>query len=142
MIKKGIAISLLAILLLLPSRVFAAPDAANASPKPGWGDFDVEEEDVSYPIWAQVLLWPVNRVVDFIDIFRVDAGVGASTGGVLRVTRGLQMGYRDAGGGSLRLGLMGRHFPILLRKRVKVDLQVDFKNQVIGISAMESLPLD
>ena len=59
----------------------------------------------------KVLLYIPNRVVDFIDIFRVDVGAGPAVGGVVRVTKWAQAGYREMDPGSLRIGLHGRRFP-------------------------------
>ena len=45
-------------------------------------------------ITQRVLLYIPNRVVDFLDIFRVDVGAGPSVGGVIRVTKYAQAGMR------------------------------------------------
>ncbi len=84
------------------------------SPKRGWGSSDFVEEDDALPFWAEALLWPVNRLLDFIDVFRADLGVGPAYGGVLRLTRYGQMGYREMAPGSFRVGLLGRRAPILI----------------------------
>lgn len=92
---------------------------ANASPKRPWGDFAIKSEPESRaqsrsPWWAQVLLWIPNRVMDFIDIFKVDAGVGPSFGAVVRITRYGQVGYRSVSPLSVRAGLFGRRVPFML----------------------------
>ncbi|MCB0318938.1 MAG: hypothetical protein KDD56_09285, partial [Bdellovibrionales bacterium] len=89
---------------------------AETSPKAPWGEFSVVEEKGEYPAWAQVLLWFPNRILDAIDIFRFDVGIGASTGAVVRVTEHVQGGYREVQPGSLRLGLAGRKMPVFIEK--------------------------
>ncbi|MCB0358625.1 MAG: hypothetical protein KDD44_03290 [Bdellovibrionales bacterium] len=61
-----------------------------------------------------ILLYLPNRLLDAIDIFRVDAGVGVSVGAVARVTRYGQVGYRSVSPFSLRAGLRGRKFPMFI----------------------------
>ena len=63
-----------------------------------------------------VLLYLPNRVLDLIDIPRIDAGVGFSTGAVVRATRWGQVGYRVVSPVSLRVGLRGRHLPVFLER--------------------------
>lgn len=53
-------------------------------------------------------------MVDFFDIFRADVGVGPSTGGVVRLSRYAQLGYRTMHPFSLRAGLMGRSLPVVV----------------------------
>ncbi len=89
-------------------------DGVTASPKPGWGDFEVVEKDLSKPWWQQVLLWPVNRVLDVIDVVKFDVGVGTSFGGVARVTKYGQVGYRSVSPASLRVGNFGRRAPVMV----------------------------
>ena len=87
----------------------------DASPKQGWEDFPAEgKEDDDKPWWAAVLLWVPNRVLDFIDIFRIDVGVGPAVGGVVRITDQAQFGYRRMYPTSIRVGDMGRRLPILV----------------------------
>lgn len=92
------------------------PVTAEVSPKKGWGDFDVVEEDTELPLWHQLLLWPVNRVFDLWDIFRVDAGAGLATGGVVRITEYGQAGLRTMRPASLRIGAFGRKAPWLMER--------------------------
>ncbi len=86
------------------------------SPKPGWGDFEVIERDDSYPWWAEILLWPVNRILDFTDAFHFDVGAGTSKGGVVRITRYANAGYREVEPGSLRIGSFGRDYPVMIEQ--------------------------
>lgn len=61
-----------------------------------------------------VALYLPNRVMDFLDIFRFDVGIGASTGAAVRVTKWGQCAWRTFWPGSLRLGLRGRKLPIFI----------------------------
>jgi hypothetical protein len=71
-------------------------------------------ESRSAPWWEQALLWIPNRVADFLDIFRLDIGAGPAIGGVVRVTRFGQVGYRMMLPVSVRAGLFGREVPVLV----------------------------
>ena len=91
------------------------PDT-QVSPKPGWKTLPQRRGDrvSDAPWWAHVLLWVPNRFLDLIDVFRVDAGIGPAAGGVIRVTRHAQMGYRRMLPFSLRVGDFGRQTPFAL----------------------------
>ncbi|MGA1191821.1 MAG: hypothetical protein ACO3XO_06030 [Bdellovibrionota bacterium] len=92
-------------------------DAIHRSPKDGWGELVVvEEEKEPLPLYAEILLWPVNRVLDLVDVVRIDIGAGSSYGGVMRITRQGSVGYRKVEPGSLRVGSFGRKSPLLLEK--------------------------
>ena len=67
--------------------------------------------------WRGALLYLPNRLFDFIDIFRIDVGVGVGYGGVIRPTKYLQAGYREFEPGMLRVGLMGRRYPFLIEEK-------------------------
>lgn len=86
------------------------------SPKPGWKALPRKgsRAEHSTPWWAHVLLWVPNRLMDFIDVFRVDVGVGPAYGGVVRATQNGQAGYREMVPFSLRVGDFGRKAPFLL----------------------------
>lgn len=87
------------------------------SPKEGWGELEVvEEESEPLPFYVEVLLWPVNRFLDLIDIVRIDAGVGTSYGGVVRLTRSGSLGYRHVSPGAVRVGSFGRKPPFLIEE--------------------------
>ncbi len=91
-----------------------AQEAADPSPKEGWsGDFQVVETK-HQTVFSKILLWIPNRVMDFVDIFRVDAGVGFSTGAVVRISKYAQLGYRTMNPTSFRIGDFGRTYPWLL----------------------------
>ena len=69
-------------------------DLVPTSPKEAWGDLGAIQSGEGSPWWSDVLLYIPNRVLDLIDVFRVDVGVGASVGSVVRVTEYAQLGYR------------------------------------------------
>jgi hypothetical protein len=106
------------ILIFAPLQVgadeFPDDDLARRSPKSGWGDFTVVEEKESYAWWQHALLWLPNRFLDLIDVFRADVGLGPSVGGVIRVTRYGQAGFRTMAPGSLRIGNLGRNPPVMI----------------------------
>ena len=121
---------LLALAILILPHFALAQDpntSAEVSPKQGWGDFDVVEQDTSIPFWQEVLLWPVNRVLDFIDVFRLDVGAGATYGGVVRLSKYGQMGYRVADPGSLRIGNFGRAAPFIIEDSSEKGFGPNFK---------------
>lgn len=60
------------------------------------------------------LLYIPNRVLDILDIFRVDVGVGPSVGAVARVTKYGQVGARLMMPVSARVGLRGRKVPVFI----------------------------
>ena len=108
------------VLFGLPSASFAQaltdpPDDETviASPKAGWS-LPIPPQEASEPWWAQVLLWVPNRAMDFIDIFRIDVGVGPAIGGVVRLTQYGQIGYREMLPMSFRVGDFGRYSPVVL----------------------------
>lgn len=115
---------ILAILVMSSSLAFVPPARCessdpeietSASPKNAWGDFKVgaPPEEKHEPLWSQILLWVPNRILDFIDIFRVDVGAGMSFGAVARVTKYGQVGMRAVAPVSLRVGDFGRQVPVL-----------------------------
>ncbi|MBX7143067.1 MAG: hypothetical protein K1X79_01315 [Oligoflexia bacterium] len=130
-ISLFLAIGLGLILTLASSYAWAEPDSerVGASPKRPWGDFALDKGDApseQSPWWAQVLLWIPNRVMDFVDIFRADVGVGPAMGGVVRVTRYGQVGYRQMTPLSVRVGLFGRKAPVMLEHSSEFGLGPGF----------------
>ncbi len=86
---------------------------AEVSPKPAWGDFEIREEEIEEPtVLRQIFLWLPNRVLDLIDVFRFDVGVGPAAGGVVRVTKWGQAGLRSVSPLSVRAGNFGRDWPV------------------------------
>ena len=104
---------LLVALLLTVAPAFADNDDVAVSPKKPWGDFKVIEEQEGHSWWVDVLLWVPNRVMDLVDVFRVDAGVGPAYGAVIRVTKYGQAGVRIMSPASVRIGDFGREVPFL-----------------------------
>lgn len=94
----------------------AYDDDIATSPKPGWHRLPEHRSrrKRSSPWWADALLWIPNRVMDFVDIFRVDLGAGPAIGGVVRVSKYGQVGYRRMYPFSLRVGGFGRKIPFLI----------------------------
>ncbi len=62
------------------------------------------------------LLYIPNRILDLLDIFRIDVGVGPSAGGVIRVTKWGQAGMRTFAPASIRFGLRGRKSPVFVER--------------------------
>jgi len=89
-------------------------DLVPTSPKEGWSKLEPIEKGEGTPFWADVLLWLPNRILDLIDVFRIDVGVGPSFGAVARATKWGQIGYRQMAPASLRVGDFGRQMPFLL----------------------------
>ena len=96
----------------------SSSEEVSRSPKKGWGDFAVTEEEApsSDNPWRTALLWLPNRIVDFVDIFRVDVGVGPAVGGVVRVTRYGQAGIRMFKPAMVRVGDFGRQEPYMIER--------------------------
>lgn len=102
-----------------PPPISDGPDEyVPTSPKAAWGEFGPTQraENGGSPWWSHVLLWVPNRVLDLIDVFRVDAGVGPAVGAVVRVTEYGQLGYRQFAPFSLRVGGFGRKFPAIIER--------------------------
>jgi hypothetical protein len=71
-----------------------------------------KKEDRSF--FVSALLYIPNRVLDILDIFRFDVGVGPAVGAVVRVTPHAQAGMRLLMPVSLRAGLRGRKSPVFV----------------------------
>jgi hypothetical protein len=112
--NRWLALALSMVVTILTAAAQEERDIA-VSPKTPWGNFDlvVEEE----PHWSRTaLLWLPNRVLDFIDIFRGDIGVGNSWGAAVKATEFVQLGYRKMNPNSYRLGMFGRMEPFITEK--------------------------
>jgi hypothetical protein len=105
----------------------ASQDFVPTSPKEAWRDLEAVEVNDGTPWWAEVLLYIPNRVLDLIDVFRVDIGVGGSVGGVVRVTKYVQGGYRQMLPVSLRVGGFGRQFPVMVETSNEIGISPAFK---------------
>ena len=93
------------------------PNLVQTSPKPAWAPYPKGQLQTSYDsesTWRHVALWLPNRILDLLDIFRLDLGIGPSTGAVIRLSKYAQAGVRDMNPGSLRVGLLGRRAPVML----------------------------
>ena len=102
-------------------------DLVPTSPKEPWGNLGPTQVNEGTPWWSEVLLYIPNRVMDLIDVFRVDVGVGSSIGGVVRVTKYAQAGYRQMAPVSLRVGDFGRQFPALVETSNEIGISPAFK---------------
>lgn len=102
-------------------------DLVPTSPKEAWGDLGAIQAGEGSPWWTDVLLYIPNRILDLIDVFRVDVGVGASVGAVVRVTEYAQVGYRQMAPVSLRVGDFGRQFPVLVETSNEIGISPAFK---------------
>ena len=102
-------------------------DLVPTSPKEAWGASGPTQVNEGSPWWTEVLLYIPNRLLDLIDVFRVDVGVGSSIGGVVRVTEYAQAGYRQMLPVSLRVGDFGRQFPALVETSNEIGVSPAFK---------------
>jgi hypothetical protein len=138
MIVKLISISHTFLLLFTASLIFRPCCQAEAhspiliehipaSPQAGWADLS-QIHFQEAPLWKKILLWPVNRILDVVDIFRIDAGLGWSTGAVVRVSQYAQFGRRHLDPGSVRLGVFGRHFPVRFENEDEFGAGPNFHN--------------
>lgn len=107
--------------------LYDEPSSAPRSPKEGWQDFDDKQPVTHEPLWVKkALLWLPNRILDFIDVFRADVGVGPSVGAVVRATRWAQAGSRTMAPVSVRFGLMGRRSPVMFERSNEVGISPAF----------------
>jgi len=107
----------------------ADSDLVQASPNRAWNDIENRTEDTP-SVASKILLWLPNRIVDFLDIFRVDVGLGTGYGGVVRLTPHAQFAYRKLEPGSVRAGLFGRDLPIRFESGVELGYPTDFRSSV------------
>ncbi len=76
---------------------------------------------------SKILFWLPNRILDFFDIFHADVGMGPSFGGVVRVSRYVQAGYRTFSPASLRIGAFGRRAPFTVETTNEIGISPAFK---------------
>ena len=74
----------------------------------------------------KVLLYIPNRIVDLLDIFRLDLGAGPAVGGVVRVTKFAQAGMRNMLPLSVRVGLAGRRLPVFVESSNEIGVSPAF----------------
>ena len=93
------------------------------SPNEPWGDISQIPDDSNEPgFFRSVLLYFPNRILDLIDIFKADVGVGPSLGAVVRITKYGQAGARTFAPGSVRMGLLGRRVPVMLESSDEIGI--------------------
>lgn len=109
---------------------FAFDDSVEVSPKKPWGDFSKPRKE-SHSVLTQILLWPVNRVLDIIDVFKFDIGVGPGVGAVVRVTKWGQLGYRQMLPASLRIGNFGRSAPARIEPFEEIGIGPFFRESSV-----------
>ena len=139
-------IARLLLTIVLSLILTAAAKADNKSASPGGFHFELGEEYSEYnrtspnspktpsrtgsssktSFWRKALLYLPNRILDLIDIFKLDVGAGVGYGAILRPTKYLQAGYRDFNPGMLRVGLMGRRAPLMIEERMEEGLGSDY----------------
>ena len=112
-LKLQLVLLLVASSLLIVFPCAAQTESAPVSPKRAWGEFEVVEEEGEASPFRQTILWIPNRILDFIDIFRIDLGIGASIGGAVRLTEHANLSHRRMHPASLRVGGFGRDWPFL-----------------------------
>jgi len=104
---------------------YAAPTESLKNPWPQ-NIFETKSEEPEPSILRQTLLWLPNRILDLIDVFKIDAGVGPALGGVVRVTKYAQAGIRTIAPMSVRVGLMGRQAPFMIETSSEIGISPAF----------------
>lgn len=93
-----------------------AHDEVEVSPKEPWRDLEARDSQEEESTASKVLLWIPNRILDLLDVVKLDVGVGPMVGGVVRVTKYGQVGFRGVAPATLRVGAMGRRAPVLIER--------------------------
>lgn len=83
-----------------------------------------------------LLYYLPNRLLDLIDIFRFDLGVGVSYGAVARFTPQGQIGYRGFATPSFRMGPHGRYVPYFVERYDEYGIGPGFKSNRPRILSM------
>jgi hypothetical protein len=94
--------------------------------KPGTVSAKSRESGIT---WRSALLYLPNRVLDLVDVFKCDVGVGVGYGAVVRPTRYLQGSYRELDPGMVRLGLLGRRLPVMAEEGREVGFGRDLRTK-------------
>lgn len=107
------------------------------SPNRSWFDFpdetsanskDLKKKSVKETSFGEkALYWIPNLLLDLYDVFKIDVGVGFSTGAVVRATKYAQAGYRDLNPVSIRVGMLGRQSPIIAETSNEIGISPTFK---------------
>lgn len=110
---------LCAALVLNPGRSLAADEPSQA-----WLKEDIDKTTVDEGplpgVGTKILFYPVNRILDLLDIIHFDIGFGLGLHANVHATRMIQLG---AGGSALsRLGLDGRHAGLFNEKRFELSV--------------------
>lgn len=79
-----------------------------------------------HTVLSKILFYLPNRIIDLLDIFHVDVGVGGAVGAVGRVTRYGQFGCRGISPASFRIGIVGRSFPYFEERTTECGLGAKF----------------
>ena len=106
---------LFAFLLFLPA-IAIGQEEVEVSPREPWRDLEARDSDNEQSLTSKILLWLPNRVLDLIDVLKLDVGVGPMVGGVVRVTKYGQVGFRGVAPATLRVGAMGRRAPVMIER--------------------------
>lgn len=95
--------------ILMPSAVQAGGElpARPVAPPPAYAPAPPQKQ---YQWWHMVLFYPINRVLDLIDIGRVSVGVGPGFGFNVRATELAEIGYGCYE--TTRFGMKGRVLPV------------------------------
>lgn len=105
---------LILLIFLLPAISLAAPSESPYRPWPS-DMFEklglIEKNKKSKRNWFQ------RRAYDFIDTFRLDAGIGLAAGFEVSPTEYLQLGYRKFNPASFRIGNFGRRKPYMKERK-------------------------
>lgn len=102
---RSLRLAFLAGLLALP---LAAPAAAQ------------QEDAASRGSWKAAAYYVPNRVLDLLDVFKLNVSVGPGSGFDVRLTRLFEVGFSEYD--VLRIGLNGRRFPVYREKLSEASL--------------------
>lgn len=103
----------------------------------GSGRSASEEKDADSFLYSAVMYVP-NRVLDILDIFRFDVGVGPAVGAVVRITPYGQAGARLLMPVSVRAGLRGRRSPIFIEHSSEMGIGPAY----LGSESRKPTPLE
>ena len=96
--------ALLATLLATPAQAQETPEQQSGSP------------------WKTAAYYVPNRLLDVVDVFKLNASGGLGTGADLRLTRLLEVGFSEYD--VVRVGLNGRRFPVYREKLSESSLSL------------------
>lgn len=99
---------------------------------------DASDQEKSGSIARALILYFPNRVLDLIDIVKLDVGAGPALGAVVRITKWGQVGIRILAPVSLRVGLRGRHIPAFIEHSSELGVGPAF----LASSQREITPLE